>query len=311
MAGINSHRAEMEGVMSAQEQFGVRLGIATGSRWTWPELGGFWRDVEDMGFDSLWMTDHIMVEGYTTEGGKPVPTAPDVPPPLTPMLEAWTLLGAVAANTQRVMIGTLVTPVTFRHPSMLAKQALTVDQMTNGRFILGLGAGYTEREHRAFGIPYPPAGERVTMTDETLQILRLLETEEHANFQGRYYSLENAPCVPKPVNGHLPLMIGATRPRMLRLTAQYADYYNVAGSYNYVRDRIADLHEHCAAIGRDPKEISSSVGIFIAPVDPLSSLERALHVIERYREAGVDEVIFGASERHRAVVEELGASLGG
>jgi alkanesulfonate monooxygenase SsuD/methylene tetrahydromethanopterin reductase-like flavin-dependent oxidoreductase (luciferase family) len=209
------------------------------------------------------------------------------------------------------MVGTLVTPVTFRHPSMLIKQALTVDHLTNGRFILGLGAGYTEREHRAFGIPYPPAGQRVGMVDETLQMLRLLETEEHVTFQGKHYHLENAPAAPKPVNGHIPLMIGATQPRMLRLTAQYADYYNVAGSYNYVRDRIADLHEHCAAIGRDPREISNSVGIFIAPVDPLSSLDRALHVIERYREAGVDEVIFGASERHRPVVEELGARLGG
>ena len=288
---------------------GVEVGLTTGSRWSWPEVQKFWADVEALGFDSIWMSDHIMTEGYTTTSGAPEPTDPDAPPPLTPMTECWTLLAGVASRTTRAMTGTIVSPVTFRHPSMLAKQALALDQMTGGRFTLGLGAGYTAREHAAFGLPYPGAGERVTMLAEQLEIMRLLETGDYASFEGEYYTLDRAPCVPKPVNGHIPIMIGGTRPRMLRLCAQYADHYNVAGSPNYVRDRFADLEAACEEIGRDPAEIKRSVGLFIAPVDPLSSLERALHVIERYREVGCDEVIFGVRDGHMPVIEALAGRL--
>ncbi len=283
----------------------VEIGLTTGSRWNWDDIRTFWANAESMGFDSLWMSDHIMTEGYTTERGKPEPTSPDVPPPLVPMLECWTLLAGAASRTERVMTGTIVSPVTFRHPSMLAKQALTLDQMTGGRFTLGLGAGYTEREHNAFGIAYPAPRERVEMLAEQLEIMRLLETEEHASFQGTYFTLVQAPAEPKPVNGHIPIMIGGTRPMMMRLCAEYADHYNVAGSPNYVRDRFADLATACEKIGRDPAEIKRSVGLFIAPVDPLSSLDRALHVIERYREVGCDEIIFGVRLDHLPVIEQL------
>lgn len=283
----------------------VEIGLTTGSRWDWPDLQSFWADAEDMGFDSLWISDHIMTEGYTTERGKPEPTAPDVPPPLVPMLECWTLLAGVAPHTRNVTVGTIVSPVTFRHPSLLAKQALTVDRMTNGRLTLGLGAGYTEREHRAYGIPYPKPRQRVEMLADQLEIMRLLETEEHASYQGKHFSLENAPAVPKPVNGHIPIMVGGTRPMMMRLAAEYADHYNVAGSPNFVRERFEDLERTCEDIGRDYAEIKRSVGIFIAPVDPLSSLDRALHVIERFHAVGCQEVIFGVKQDHREVIEEL------
>lgn len=286
-------------------EHGVEIGLTTGSRWQWNDLVAFWRDVEEMGYDSLWMSDHILTEGYTTESGRPEPKDPNAPPPLTPMLECWTMLAGAASRTTRVMTGTIVSPVTFRHPSMLAKQALALDQMTDGRFTLGLGAGYTEKEHSAFGIPYPPPRERVEMLAEQLEIMRLLETEEHANFDGKHYQLEDAPCAPKPVKGHIPIMVGGTRPMMMRLAARYADHYNVAGSPNFVRERFADLDAACEKAGRDPAEIKRSVGIFIAPVDPLSSLDRALHVIERFRDAGCQEVIFGVRMDHRQVIEDL------
>ncbi len=294
--------------MPTQDQ-GVEIGLTTGSRWSWKQVRDFWADAESMGFDSLWMSDHIMTEGYTTESGRPEPTATDVPPPLTPMLECWTLLAGVASRTRNVMTGTIVSPVTFRHPSMLAKQALSLDQMTEGRFTLGLGAGYTEREHRAFGIAYPGARERVEMLEEQLEIMRLLENEEHASFGGQYFTLDQAPAVPKPVNGHIPIMIGGTRPMMMRLCAKYADHYNVAGSPNYVRERFADLEAACEATGRDPSEIKRSVGLFIAPVDPLSSLDRALHVIESFRNVGCDEIIFGVRQDHMPVIEQLAQRL--
>lgn len=288
---------------------GIKVGLATGSSWPWPEIVPFWEWVESLNFDSLWMTDHILSERYDTSSGTTVPADPDSPPPVTPMMEAWTLLGATASRTNRIKIGTLVTPVTFRHPSMLIKQAITIDQMTGGRFTLGLGAGYTEREHNAWGIPYPPAKQRVEMLRETIEMLRALESNEHTSYNGKHYQLDNAPFEPKPVNGKLPLMIGAAKPAMLRLTAEFADGFNVAGSYNFVHDRFEELDGFCREIGRDPAEISRTVGVFYAPVDPLSSVERALHVLTKYSEAGAQEVVFGARPAHREVIEQLAEHL--
>jgi alkanesulfonate monooxygenase SsuD/methylene tetrahydromethanopterin reductase-like flavin-dependent oxidoreductase (luciferase family) len=287
---------------------GVRVGLTAGRR-NFAELAELWEAAEEMGYDSLWMADHIMSEGYDTSSGEPVPTDPDAPPLLVPMLECWTLLAGLARMTRNVTIGTIVSPVTFRYPAMLWKQALTVDEMTGGRLTLGLGAAYTEREHRAFGLPYPPPAERVEMLAETLAIYRLFENEDYATFKGRYYMINQAPCAPKPVNGHIPIMIGGARPKMMRLTAKYADHYNAVGSPNWVRDRYADLDRYCEEIGRDPAEIHRSVGLFFSPVDPLSSLDRALHVIERFRSVGAAEIIFPARDGHRTVIEELAAHL--
>jgi alkanesulfonate monooxygenase SsuD/methylene tetrahydromethanopterin reductase-like flavin-dependent oxidoreductase (luciferase family) len=290
-------------------QSGMKVGLATGSSWPWAEIVPFWEWVESIGFDSLWMTDHILSERYDTSSGTTVPADPDSPPPATPMMEAWTLLGATASRTKRVTVGTLVTPVTFRHPSMLIKQAITVDQMTGGRFILGLGAGYTEREHAAWGLPYPPAKQRVEMLRETIEMLRALESNDYTTYSGKHYQLDNAPFEPRPVNGRIPLMIGAAKPAMLRITAQYADAFNVAGSPNFVRERFEELAGFCHEIGRDPSEISRTVGVFYAPIDPLSSVERALHVLNRYHEAGAQEVVFGARPAHREVIEQLAEHL--
>ena len=288
---------------------GIKVGLATGSSWPWPEITPFWEWAEELGYDSLWMTDHILSEKYDTSSGTTEPANPEKPPPATPMLEAWTLLGATASRTKRVQVGTLVTPVTFRHPSMLIKQAITVDQMTNGRFILGLGAGYTEREHRAWGLPYPPPRERVAMLRETIEMLKALESNEFTTYNGHYYTLDNAPFEPRPINGKLPLMIGAAKPAMLRLTAEYADGFNVAGSPNFVKERFEELAGYCREIGRDPEEIGRTVGVFYAPIDPLSSVDRALHVLNRYHEAGAQEVVFGARPAHREVIEQLAQHL--
>ena len=290
--------------MPAKES-GMRVGLATGASWPWPEITPFWEWVESLGFDSLWMTDHILSERYDTSSGTTVPADPNSPPPATPMLEAWTLLGATASRTKRIRVGTLVSPVTFRNPALLIKQAITVDQMTGGRFMLGIGAGYTEREHKAWGIPYPRPKQRVEMVTETIEMLRALEANEHTTYQGKHYQLDNAPFAPKPVNGRIPLMIGAAKPAMLRLTARYADAFNVAGSPNFVRERFEELDGFCNEIGRDPSEISRTVGVFYAPIDPLSSLDRALHVINRYHEAGAREIVFGARLEHKEVIEQL------
>ncbi len=288
---------------------GMRVGLATGSSWPWPDLVPFWEWGESLGYDSLWMTDHILSERYDTSSGTTQPADPSALAPTTPMMEAWTLLGATASRTNRVQVGTLVSPVTFRLPAMLIKQAITVDQITGGRFTLGIGAGYTEREHLAWGLPYPPARERVEMVRETLEMLRELESNEYTTYNGNLYQLDNAPFEPRPVNGKLPVMIGATRPAMLRLTAKFADALNVAGSYNFVHERFAALDEICKEVDRDPAEISRTVGVFYAPVDPLSSVDRALHVLERYREAGAQEVVFGARLHHREVIEQLAGHL--
>lgn len=291
------------------KETGVRIGLATAASWLWSDLVPFWEWAESLGFDSLWMTDHILSERYDTSSGTALPADPDSMPPAIPMHEAWTLLGATASRMQRVTVGTLVSPVTFRHPALLIKQAITVDQMTGGRFMLGIGAGYTEREHRAWGIPYPPPKQRVEMVRETIEMLRALEANEYTSYQGQHYQLENAPFEPRPVNGRIALMIGAARPAMLRITARYADALNISGSPDFVRERFEQLDGFCAEIGRDPSEIQRTVGLFHAPIDPLSSLDRALHVINRYREAGAQEVIFGSRIEHQEVIAKLADHL--
>ena len=139
---------------------------------------------EELGFDHVWLVDHLV----DTDGD-----------PDKPCLEAWTLLAALAARTERVRLGVLVSSNTFRHPALLLKQAVTVDQVSRGRLTLGVGTGWHEPEHRYYGIPFPPAAERVDRLEEAVLVLDALMTRERTTFGGRFYHLEDAPFVPKPV----------------------------------------------------------------------------------------------------------------
>ena len=219
----------------------------------WRQLRDEFQTAEALGFDHAFVVDHFL----NTDG--PLDDA---------CMEAWTLLSAIAASTSRIRLGVLVTGNTYRHPSLLMKEAVTVDHVSGGRLILGLGAGWHEDEHRRYGFEFPPAGERVERLEEAVEIAHSLMTQARTTFRGRHYRLEDAPFVPKPLQQpRIPMLIGAHRPRMLRLVARYADMWDTfptlertatAGIQAEIAERVRTLEAHCREIGRDPSEIRRS-----------------------------------------------------
>jgi F420-dependent oxidoreductase-like protein len=196
------------------------------------------------GFDSVWVMDHFWQ--HPALGG-----------PDEPILEAYTLLGALAARTERVRLGTLVTGVTYRNPALLAKMVTTLDIISKGRAILGIGAAWYEPEHDGFGFDFPGAGVRLDRLEEAVQICRAMFREDHASWSGRYYSITDARNVPRPIQpGGPPIMIGGSgERRTLRLVAHYGDMCNVAGGPATVAHKLDVLRTHCKDVGRDPSEI--------------------------------------------------------
>jgi F420-dependent oxidoreductase-like protein len=169
-------------------------------------------DAEAMGFSHLWVSDHFFFRADEAQ---------------THCLEAWTLLAALSQVTARLRLGTLVTAQSYRNPALLAKLAADVDVMSGGRLEFGIGAGWKEVEYRAYGIPFPPAGVRVSQLIDTLEIVRALWTQERASYHGRHYAIDGAPCAPKPLQQpHPPITIGVLQPRMMRVAARYADAVN-------------------------------------------------------------------------------------
>ncbi len=202
---------------------------------------------EESGFESVWVMDHFW-------------QLPPLGGPSQPMLEAYTLLGALAARTRRVKLGTLVTGVTYRNPALVAKEVTTLDIVSAGRAILGIGAAWYEEEHVGLGFDYPPAGERLDRLEEALQICRAMFTEETPSFTGKHYQIEKALNLPRPIQPDGPrIMVGGSgEKRTLRLVAQYADMCNIHGSPDTVRRLLGVLHAHCADVGRDPAEITTT-----------------------------------------------------
>jgi len=199
---------------------------------------------DDGGFTSLWVMDHF----YQLPG---LGGADDK------MLEGYTLLGALAARTQRVTLGTLVTGVTYRNPALLAKEVTTLDIISSGRAVLGIGAAWYDVEHEGLGVDFPPVPERMDRLEEAVQICRLMFTEERPTFEGRYYRIKEARNIPRPVQaGGPPIMIGGSGPkRTLKAVARYADICNVFGGPDTLRKNVEILHSHCADVGRAPSEI--------------------------------------------------------
>ena len=200
--------------------------------------------VESTGWEGLWYADHFM------------PNAPDTS---TPWPEAWTTLAALASVTSKIRLGTLVTGNTYRHPAVLAKMAATIDHISNGRVVLGLGSGWQENEHLQYGLPFYSVRERLERLDEACQVIKSLYTNEKTNFDGRFYTLTDASLEPKPVQSPLPLMIGGGgEKRTLRITAKHADEWNVWGDAAVLRHKMAILDDHCRDVGRDPGAIQRS-----------------------------------------------------
>lgn len=204
--------------------------------------------VDELGYDSLWVWDHFI----------PIAGAD----PTGPYYEGWQLLAAWGAITNRVKLGTLVTGVTYRNPGVLAKMAVTLDHITNGRAILGLGAAWNEREHNMYGIPFDDWTTRFQKLDEACAIIRSLLTEPRTSFRGKQYRFSDAIAEPKPVRRHLPLLIGGGgEKKTLRITAKYADMWHGFGTPQEIARKLEVLRGHCAKIGRDPAEITPISGL--------------------------------------------------
>jgi alkanesulfonate monooxygenase SsuD/methylene tetrahydromethanopterin reductase-like flavin-dependent oxidoreductase (luciferase family) len=260
----------------------LHFGLCTDQNLPWPTLVERWQLFERLGFESVWDCDHFNQPSR----------------PTGPFFEGWTLLAALAARTDRIRIGVLVSCNTFRHPALLAHAAMTVDHVSSGRLELGLGAGWFVPEHRQFGFAFPPPGELVERFHEAVRIVDLLLREGSATFAGRHYRLDGAHLRPGPVQRpRPPLTLGAHGRRMLRICAEFADRWNSFGTVAEMRDRNRILDDHCAAIGRDPRAIRRSFYGWASKMaeqglpDPWASAAAFEDVVGRYAEAGVEEFI--------------------
>jgi len=203
------------------------------------------RRVEELGLHGLWRSDHFIS---------------DMGPPDRPCLETWTSLTALAFLTTRIEFGTLVSPMTFRHPALLARMAAAVDNFSAGRLTLGVGAGWNEAEHRIYGIPFPPVGERIRRLEEGIGVIRALWAGGPVTLDGQYFPLRGATGYPLPRQDPGPkILLGGDGERMLRLIARTADEWNsTLGSPEAYRQRRDLLVSHCLEIGRDPDAIARS-----------------------------------------------------
>ncbi|HEX5501959.1 MAG TPA: LLM class flavin-dependent oxidoreductase [Thermomicrobiales bacterium] len=277
----------------------MRLGLCTAQVMDWDTLVERWRRIEAFGFDSAWLFDHFM--GGADRAGNQW------------YLEGWTALAGLAMATSRVDIGVLVSGNTYRPPALLAKEALTVDHISNGRLILGLGAGWYEAEHEAYGFAFPSAGERVARFREAVELVEALLTEHRATYAGDYYRLRDAPSEPKALRSPgIPLLFGTSGPKMLRIAAAHADVWNMVGTPEQIHERGKVLLEACAQVGRDPATIRWSAAAWPGRVgfDPLTSPEGYRDLVERYREVGVTEVLCSwGKDTPIAAIERIAAEL--
>ncbi|HEY6570388.1 MAG TPA: TIGR03560 family F420-dependent LLM class oxidoreductase [Candidatus Limnocylindrales bacterium] len=240
-------------------RFGAAFWI---QRTGWPDLRDAVRHAEDAGFDDVWLDDHLLSdEGDWRD----------------PKLEGWTSLAAAAQVTTRARLGLLVAANTFRNPGLTAKLATTLDHLSDGRSILGIGGAWFEREHEAFGIDFGAGfGERLDRLGEALPLIRRLLDGERVTHQGRFYTMTDAVCEPRPVQAHLPILVGGTGPRKtIPMVARYADMWNAYGTPEALAAADAILREACAAAGRDEREIARSTNLNLVIRRDLAEAEAA------------------------------------
>lgn len=268
----------------------------------WPGMSRPWQDVlegaeyaERTGWHGVWFADHFM------------PNGDDVS---TPVRESFAVLTGLAARTERVRIGSMVLGNTYRHPAVVAKQAATVAEISGGRFVLGVGAGWQVNEHEAYGIELPPVPELLARFDEACQVLTSLVMQERTDFAGKYYQLTDAPLEPKPAK--LPLLIGGAGEKVtLRIVAKYADEWNHWGLPETAVHKGAVFREHCERVGRDPASVRRSTQAMIEILVPgdteaaqrrdrlqaagrptvIGTAAEVLDTVGRYAEAGIDEFL--------------------
>jgi F420-dependent oxidoreductase-like protein len=231
-----------------------------------------------------------------------------VAPAEEPMLEGYTTLGFLAAHTQRIKLGLLVTGVTYRHPGLVAKILTTLDVLSDGRAQLGIGAAWYEREHRGLGVPFPPIAERFERLEEAIQICNQMWSDDDGPYHGRHYQLAETICSPRPLQIPRPQILigGGGERKTLRLVAQYADACNLlAVSPEVVAHKLEVLERHCDAVGRDPATIQKT--ILTVDSDPLAEGDEFISRMEQYARMGVELVeLVPRGEDPVAVITQIG-----
>ncbi len=262
----------------------------------WDDVVAGVRHVEATGWDGVYVADHFMADA-----GGPFPAD-------SPNLEATASLSALAALTERVRLASLVFGITYRHPAVLANWAATTDHICGGRLLLGVGAGWQENEHEQYGIRLGPPAERIARFAEAVRVLRGLLDDESTTVVGAHYKVREAVAWPKPVQSHLPLLIGAKGDRMLGVVARHADEWNMWSSPPDLAERRSVLDRRCQEVGRDPAEIRTSTQALFFVLDDDSAAddlaervaprpcvagtpERIAEAVAAYRDAGADELI--------------------
>ncbi len=262
-------------------RFGAALWV---QRTDWPSLRDAALAAEEAGFESLWVDDHLLND----EG-----------PWQDPKLECWASLAALAAVTRRSTIGALVGANGLRNPGLLAKMVVTLDAISGGRAVLGLGAGWLAREHDAFGYDFGASpGVRLDRLDEALGLLRRLLDGETVTAEGRFYRFRDALAAPRPVQAHLPILVGGSGPRKtLRIVARHADAWNAYGTPAEMAERGAILARHCADVGRDPATIEHSVNlnVVVRPSRPAAEAAFAELLAAHHPLPGEDRLDLGGA----------------
>ncbi|MET0851820.1 MAG: TIGR03560 family F420-dependent LLM class oxidoreductase [Candidatus Rokuibacteriota bacterium] len=280
----------------------MRFGIFTSmGNQTWAGVLDLWKHLEATGWDIACVTDHFMPNTKEREGA---------------MLEAWSTLSALSALVPRMRVGTIVLGNTYRHPAVVAKMGAQVDIITGGRLLLGLGAGWQQNEHEAYGIPFLTMRERLERLDEACEVIRSLWTQKRSTFKGRYYQLSDAPLDPKPVQSpHPELMIGGGGEKVtLRIVAKHADHWNVWGGPQVLARKGAILDEHCKAVGRDPKRIKRSVNMALLITDDPAEVDKLadgiMRRMGRHASDARDTCLAGTPDQIREQLRQVKAAGG-
>jgi F420-dependent oxidoreductase-like protein len=293
----------------------MRFSIWPSPNRSWDETLELARHCEATGWDGVYVADHFM------------PNAADATPLDGDTLECWSVIAALAGTVPRLRLASLVTSVTYRHPAVLANIAAAVDTISGGRLLLGIGAGWQENEHAAYGIELGSVKERLDRFEEACRLITSLLREPRTTFEGTHYRLRDAPNQPSPVQAPLPLLIGGGgEKRTMAIAARYADEWNAWTTPDVLAHKVDVLHRHCDALGRDPAEIAVSTQalLFLSTDEGWLAGKRSADlgraaIVGRYAESGADELIIpdftlGSMARRKDTcdlfMEEVAAAFG-
>jgi F420-dependent oxidoreductase-like protein len=275
--------------------------------WPMDQIIAAGKEAEAAGYDGLWVADHFMGNTGTDERSD------------DGVHECFSVLAGLSTVVPRVRLGSMVAGITYRNPGVLAAMASTIDHLSDGRLVLGVGAGWQLNEHAAYGIELGPIRERIDRFEEGLAALRGLLTEQRTTVEGKYFQILDAPNEPKPVQPRMPILIGASgEKRMLGIVAETADEWNTWSTPELFAQKSAVLNEHCERVGRDPKSIQRSTQAIVQigdtdepsrfPFKIGGSIDQLVDTIGQWREAGLDEWIvpsFGPADKGRELLNQV------